>query len=180
MAVDIRTWRDVRDREAVRLGVDAIFFETSARKTFDSEAERAGFRDRWIGRYLDRWPELAFVALSADGEPLGYLVGCLEDPAPSPFFADDPSFQNFRQETARFPAHLHVNVTEAARGEGVGGLLVARFVATAQAKGAPGLHVMTAEGMRNVGFYLGLGFHEAARLAQSGRTLLFLALSLRA
>ena len=38
-------------------GIETIFFASSNVEQFDDAAERAAFRERWLGRYLDHWPE---------------------------------------------------------------------------------------------------------------------------
>jgi hypothetical protein len=52
--------------------------------------------------------------------------------------------------------------------------MVEAFCAYAIAAGAPGVHVVTGAGMRNVGFYERLGFAEIVRFDWSGRPLVML------
>ena len=154
--------------------IDRIFFAASSVQSFRDARARAAFRWLWLGRYLAEEPEHAFVALS--GATLcGYLVGSLADPAPRWEFRELSYFSDFAAETARFPAHLHINVDEGARGHGVGARLVERFAAHAAACGSAGLHVVTGAGMRNVGFYERLGFREVARAPRNGGTVVMLA-----
>ena len=153
--------------------IDAIFFEASGR-TFVTGAERDAFRERWLGRYLERWPELAFVLLTSDCQVAGYLVGCLDNPATNPLFADLSYFQDFAATCEQFPAHLHINLASEYRGGGLGGRLIEAFAAAASAAGAPGMHVVTSPSARNVGFYARLGFTEAARTLWTGKPVVLL------
>lgn len=166
--------------DAARLarGLDAIFFEASNVKTFASEVERRRFRERWLGRYLSDFPEWAYLALDPAGEVAGYLVGCTTDPAHDPRFNDIGYFATLATETAAYPAHLHINMRADVRGLGIGGRLIAAFVADASRAGVTGVHVITSEGARNVGFYLANGFTcvrtfgvEGKRLVMLGRAL---------
>ncbi len=154
--------------------LDGIFFMSSARQTFADTAEKAAFRERWLGRYLRHFPQLALVALTPERRMVGYLVGSLQDPARDPVFADLAFFHRFRDLTARYPAQLHVNLDADWRGRGIGARLVDTFADMARAGSAPGVHVVTARSMRNVGFYLANRFLERGAVVIDGRELLFL------
>ena len=154
--------------------VEAIFFGASGR-TFAPGPERDAFRERWLGRYLDGGDEV-FLALGPDGTVAGYLVGALQDPATQPRFDDIGYFRtDFAHLMRRYPAHLHINLAPAFRSRGVGARLIEAFAAVARAAGAPGMHVITGEGMRNVRFYERCGFAEHARTTWNSRTIVFLA-----
>lgn len=155
--------------------LDMIFFEASNTKSFASDLERAAFRERWLGRYLSRDPQLAFIALDGGKEVAGYIVGSLEDPAASAGFSGIWYFRQFAALTQRYPAHLHINLAPRYRNRGLGGALIARFVAEVRAAGAPGVHVVTGEGARNIGFYGRNGFHQAGRAQQGAARVVFLA-----
>ena len=164
-------------RAAADRAIDRIFFAASSVQSFRDETERAAFRWLWLGRYLVEEPTHAFVAFMG-ATPCGYLVGSLADPAPRAAFRALSYFADFAAETARFPAHLHINVDDGARSQGVGARLVERFAAHASAHAAPGMHVVTGAGMRNVGFYTRLGFDEVARAPRNGGTVVMLARAL--
>jgi GNAT superfamily N-acetyltransferase len=175
--VEIRRWDQLAsDLEHDRLisELDRVFFSSSARQSFSSAAERAAFRERWLGRYLHHFPHYALVALDSERRVVGYLVGSVDDPARDPLFADLTFFTHFRALTARYPAQLHVNLDADWRGHGIGARLVETFADMARTHGAPGVHVVTARGMRNVGFYLANGFVERGALSSDGVELLFL------
>ena len=48
------------------------------------------------------------------------------------------------------------------------------FAAPERAKGSPGMHVVTGQGMRNVGFYRRNGFEEIAEAPWNGQTVVML------
>lgn len=176
--VEICRWTSLAscaDRARLSEELDAVFFSSSAKQTFADADERAAFRERWLGRYLKHFPDLALVALAPGRRIVGYVIGSLDDPARDPLFADLTFFSHFTALTARYPAQLHVNLSTAWRSQGVGALLVDRFSEIARASGAPGVHVVTQRGMRNVGFYLANRFLERGSVVIDGRELLFLA-----
>lgn len=154
--------------------LDRIFFETSATKQFASDAHRAAFRERWFGRYLAQEPCWFYVAVTPEGSAAGYLAGSMDDPARSERFADIGYFADFASLSARYPAHLHVNLASAWRNRGIGAGLIAMFAGDAAAAGAPGVHVVTDPESRNATFYRRNGFAELARSAWNGRDVVFL------
>ncbi len=164
--------------EAARSEIDGIFFQSSGTKTFASVEARAAFYERWLGRYLAHDAAHAFLAVvepgSADETIAGYLVGSLDDPARAARFDDLGYFKTMRELTARFPAHLHVNLAEAWRGQGVGRMLVEAFCSHAQAAGARGVHVFTGRGMRNVRFYEAAGFGQVGSVPWTGTEIIML------
>jgi GNAT superfamily N-acetyltransferase len=154
--------------------VEAIFWQTSAR-SLPAGPERDAFRKRWLGRYLCGGSDVALVALAGETTVAGYLVGALEDPAKQERFADIAHFRaDFAHLTQLFPAHLHINMDAAFRSRGIGALLIEEFALRAKRAGAPGMHVVTGRGMRNVGFYLRCGFAECGSARANGRDLVFL------
>jgi GNAT superfamily N-acetyltransferase len=158
--------------------VEAIFFEASGR-TFAPGPERDAFRERWLGRYLDSGGDEVFLALVGGDTVAGYLVGCLHDPAGQARFDDIGYFRaDFAQLTRRYPAHLHINLAPAFRSRGIGARQIEAFAAAARAAGAPGMHVITGEGTRNIRFDQRCGFAEVGRTTWNGRPLVFLARSL--
>jgi GNAT superfamily N-acetyltransferase len=159
---------------AIREDLDQIFFEASGTRSFPSEVARRAFHDKWLGSYLHMNQEDAFVALTAEGRCAGYVVGALNDPAQDPRHADLSYFGAFAGLTATYPAHLHINVASQYRSVGVGAALVQAFVQHAAARGAPGIHVVTGKGMRNVGFYLRNGFVHLAETEWNGKHVVML------
>ncbi len=176
--ISFARWSELVDRSVLVPQLDAIFFEASLTRSFADETTRAAFRERWLGRFLSSNPELAHVALGLDADGrrtvLGYLVGALDDPALSPRFGDIGYFASLAGLTAQFPAHLHINLAPAARGQGIGRRLVERFADDVSRAGLPGLHVVTGAGSRNVSFYRRAGLDCAHPFSWSGTDLVLL------
>jgi GNAT superfamily N-acetyltransferase len=159
--------------------IERIFFEASTTREFPDTWARAAFRERWLGRYLENDLDHAFVALTADDQAAGYLVGAIDDPAKAARFSDIGYFDVISPLTSRYPAHLHINLAPEWRSLGIGTHLVETFKAHAAEHGSQGLHVVTGFGVRNVGFYLRNGFRETARFEWQGRPLVMLSTSLK-
>lgn len=174
---------DARPRGAEALAqIDRIFFSSSATRSFESDEHRRLFRERWLGRYLTREPQHAYLALARSGEGqdavVGYLVGSFEDPAEARGAEGLAYFRDFAHVTPHYPAELHVNLDPEWRGHGVGRRLVAAFLEAAREAGAGGAHVVTSRGQDNVGFYEAIGFVEVAATDWNGRTLVLLGVRL--
>ena len=94
-------------------------------------------------------------------------------------FADIGYFRtDFARLTRLFPAHLHINLDQRFRGQGIGARLIEAFAAIARRAGAPGVHAVTGRGMRNVGFYQRCGFFERGSALWNGGEIVFLGRSL--
>ena len=175
--IEICRWVDLVSapgRAHLLADIDHVFFTSSARQSFADASEKAAFRERWLGRYLTHYPDFALIAVDENRRAVGYVIGSPRDAARDPLFADLPILSTFAHLTARYPAQLHVNLDAEWRGRGIGARLVAAFADRAREAGAQGVHVITARGMRNVGFYLGNGFAERGAVQQGERELLFL------
>ena len=155
--------------------IDAIFYAASNTRQFADQRERDAFRERWLGRYLDRYGDHFFLALGADERIIGYLAGCLDDPARQPLFADIGYFPALAHLTDAYPAHLHINLDTGWRGCGIGARLIEAFCAHAASAGSPGVHVVTGERARNVHFYARCGFHPLRAIDWNASRLVMLA-----
>jgi GNAT superfamily N-acetyltransferase len=153
----IRRYLDAERTARLDDDIDAIFFEASNTKSFENEAARLAFRERWLGHYLRDDPQYAYLAFAPSGDLVGYLVGAIGDRALNEGIAA------FRDLSKRYPAHLHVNVTPRYRGFGIGGRLIDAFVADTRQAGAAGVHVVTSAASANVRFYNRNGFLEIDR-----------------
>lgn len=178
MSITIISYEDLKDVARLTPQLDSIFFQSSNTKTFASDAARAAFRERWLGRYMTHYPQWFYVAL-VDGDIAGYLAGCLDDPAEVPLFADIALYKTFAMWTAKYPAHLHVNLAAANRSAGIGSQLVERFCQDARRAGSRGVHVMTGQHARNVGFYARNDFSELAVTGEGAAAVVFLARALQ-
>lgn len=167
--VNVHHWHDVPRRDEVIGDLDAIFFEASNTKTFASDEVRAAFRERWFARYLDQYPQWAYVAQAEDGTVAGYLVGALDEPS---------GFEDFASAAQAFPAHLHVNLAPQFRNRGIGAALIDAFASDAARAGVKGIHVVTSADARNVRFYERVGFRPRATTVVNGSELVFLGRSL--
>jgi GNAT superfamily N-acetyltransferase len=154
--------------------IDEIFFTSSATQSFASPTERTAFRERWLGRYLSGDASHAFVAVDEHDRIVGYVVGTITDLAFDPRFTDLSTTRAFATSSARYPAHLHINVAPGMRGQGLGARLIEAFATHATAQGAPGLHVVTSAASRNVRFYARCGFAEIDRVTIAGSEVVFL------
>jgi len=159
--------------------IETIFFVSSNVQQFADDAERAAFRERWLGRYLDRWPEHLFIAIAPGDRVVGYLAGCLDDPAVHPVFADIAYMPAFADLSRSYPAHLHMNLDPGWRSGGIGTRLIDAFCAHAEGR-APGVHVVTGRTSRNVRFYERNGFRmlRTTRSPWSDAEIAFLARTL--
>ena len=163
------------DRVALEAGIESISSRRPRSRSSRARPNAQAFRERWLGRYLAHDPGLVIVALDEAGGVVGYLVGSLEDPARTRRFADIGYFATFADLTARYPAHLHINVSRDWRNAGLGARLVARFLADARAAGVPGVHVVTGSASRNRAFYERAGFRAAGLTSWHGQEVVFLA-----
>jgi GNAT superfamily N-acetyltransferase len=176
--VKLVRWVDQHNSAALVAGIEAIFFAAAGR-TFASAGERDSFRERWLGRYLEHFPEEVSVALDRHGDVVGYIVGALTDPAQHWLFADIRYFQDFAALTKLFPAHLHINVAHEYRGFGIGRRLIELFCDAARAVRVSGVHVVTGKEARNVGFYERAGFVYRACTTWNGNEIVLLGRNLR-
>ena len=85
-----------------------------------------------------------------DGSPDDELIGLIHEPERTP-----------PEVTASYPAHLHIDLQERARGRGFGRLLIERLLDDLRARGVPGVHLGVDERNANgIAFYEHLGFIE--------------------
>jgi GNAT superfamily N-acetyltransferase len=161
--VVIRSYLDTDRSPRIEDAIAQIFFEASDTRSFENESARTAFHDRWLGRYLRDDPQHAYLAFTSSGEIVGYLVGAIADPARNGRSADPSGIAAFRELGERYPAHLHVNVAPTYRNLGVGGRLIAAFVADVRRTGVLGVHVVTSAASPNVRFYNRNGFIEVGR-----------------
>jgi len=145
--------------EAVTGGAEGIFWETAHTTDFESDDERARFQWRYFGYYLEHAPEMTFVA--CDTDVLGYICGVADTRGHRELYEIAPHVPVFDDLYDRYPAHLHINLTAAARGRGVGGQLLRAIEERARNYGAPGIHLVTSVGARNVSFYRKNGYTDA-------------------
>jgi GNAT superfamily N-acetyltransferase len=155
--------------------VSAIFWETAARKMFQSIDERVHFQERYLNLYLENG--IALVA-RLEGEVVGYIIGVTDTLARPDILQHNPHLKNFEDLFKRYPAHLHINCTERVRGQGMGGVLLQAFEAELRKLAVVGVHLITAAGARNISFYNKNGYEHRVERLWEGRSLLFMGKSL--
>lgn len=163
--------------------IDAIFFAASKPQSFAAARARDDFRERWLGRYLTNDLDAFFIARAdhdASGTPApqpvaGYLAGSLDNPAKTARFDDIGYFkQAFADLCEAYPAHLHINVDERFRNQGVGAALVAAFATHAAGRGTSGVHIVTSSAARNVRFYERAQFSVLRTVAWNASEIVFM------
>jgi ribosomal protein S18 acetylase RimI-like enzyme len=145
---------------ALRIGAESIFWETANTTVFASGDERNAFREKYFGYYLDTEPE-HFLIAAADGTPptaLGYVCGVADTRRHRALYRLADHVAVFDDLYGEYPAHLHINLTAASRGHGLGTRLLEEFGERMAAAGAGGVHLVTSPGARNVAFYRRAGF----------------------
>ena len=149
MLIEILPLDSLPQQESFVTQTEKIFFESSSKTHFTSDDERAQFRYRYFGIYLQS-PQHFFVALR-NNEILGYLAGSADTNALH--FQLHPYLEAFRSTIEHFPSHLHINLSEKARGLGIGSKLIQTFENHLQFIDSKGVHLITSHGARNVSFY---------------------------
>lgn len=129
--------------------VDQIFYETSARVDFKDEEEKLSFKSKYLGFYLQNYPEYCFVYLDSN-RVLGYIVAATKTDQQLQQFE---YYQSFEKCLSDFPAHLHINCSPAAQGKGVGSQLWSHLKEKLVTEKLVGLHIITTPEARNIGFY---------------------------
>lgn len=137
--------------------LEDIFFESSTVKSFSTPIKRAQFYYKYLGFYLEHYPDFIWVALNEDKQCIGYLLGAPESYS---VLALQPHMEVFKQYFEKFPAHLHMNTHRDFRGLGVGKLLLRAFEAQIQTKRLKGFHAITTPGSANRIFYHREGLNQ--------------------
>ncbi|HKK47806.1 MAG TPA: GNAT family N-acetyltransferase [Alkalispirochaeta sp.] len=161
-----------KNRDSYLAGAEAVFWETANTAEFASPVEEHAFQWRYFGYYAAHAPQFFLVAHAPNPplQVLGYICGVADTRSHRELYhvaAHVPVFDDLYEA---YPAHLHINLTAESRGMGLGGRLVAELSAAVAAHGAPGIHLVTSAGARNVSFYRRNGFVEEVQrpLASGG------------
>jgi ribosomal protein S18 acetylase RimI-like enzyme len=181
---------EARDRAAVRsLACDTADSGQPMERFFP---DREVFADALTGYYTDICPDYSWVA-EMEGTVVGYLTGCLDTRrylramafriGPLAFLRAigrgalwhpltrrliSANLRDWRAGKTlsldRFPAHLHLNFTSAARGQGAGRQLLAAFLGQVKSSGVPGVHAKVSAGNERARrFFENAGFTELGR-----------------
>ena len=137
-----------------------IFFETSTVKSFENPKFKELFLYRYFGYYQEFYPEYFLIAL--DGKKENCVVGytCGHPMTFSDIAIDklQTSLDLFKEIEDEYPAHLHINVSANAQGQGVGSFLISAIEDLFAKKSISGVHIITSCGSKNVKFYERNGF----------------------
>ena len=136
--------------------------------------------------YLERHPDLAFVVVSAEDRPIGYIVGTDDSvefahwfgtvwwprhtsrwPMPASIESRQDALIAYgysRADSAAsvpegYPAHLHIDLLPEAQGAGWGRVLITELAAALRTRQCAGLHATAStENVGALAFYPRLGF----------------------
>jgi ribosomal protein S18 acetylase RimI-like enzyme len=118
-------------------GVCGYLLSTDDTSAFEAWAERS-----WWPALRTRYPS------PSDGSPDAELVRLIHAPEVTP-----------AELTEAYPAHLHIDLLERARGRGLGRALVQRLLGELRDRGIRGVHLgADASNTNAIGFYEHLGF----------------------
>jgi ribosomal protein S18 acetylase RimI-like enzyme len=127
-------------------GVAGYLLAADDTREFEAWAEA-----EWWPALRERYP------LRDDSSLDSELVRLIHEPALAPAEVVDA-----------FPAHLHIDLVERARGQGLGRALVERLLIDLRVRGVRGVHLDVArDNATGIGFYQHLGFREVHRMPDS-------------
>ena len=79
-----------------------------------------------------------------------------------------------------YPSHMHIDLLERARGQGIGRRMMERLMRELGQRGSPGAHLcVSAINAPALGFYRQLGFHELARASSASGISIYLGKTFR-
>jgi len=153
-----------------------IFFLSSSIQSFKDNESREIFYQRWLGQYLDRFPDWVWLAF-LNQKIVGYIVASPDSKSILNDFKI-PGMELFETLYSRFPVGLHINVDSQARGMKVGEKLIKALSEECLKKKLPGIHAITSAGDRNNQFYRRNNFLFEFEALFKGHQLLFMGKSL--
>lgn len=162
------------EREKEQLS--GIFYASSSVQSFKDEASRVAFFDRWLGQYLNHFPDWVWLAL-IDQQVIGYIVGSPDINKVLENF-NIPGMELFNEFYADFPVGLHINVDGSARGLGVGEKLVSALIEGCLQQHLKGIHAITSPGERNTNFYRKNQFSFEKEVPFKNHSMLFMGRSI--
>lgn len=136
-----------------------IFLNASTIDFTNDEEKNKSFK-KWTDYYLENHPEWIYIAVKG-GQCVAYLMACPSSDDAEKLFSEFQSYDLFKDQFGKFPAHLHINTHESLRGQGIGAKLVKRLCSELKIEDKEGLHIITSPDADNVHFYdkLGFSFH---------------------
>lgn len=74
-----------------------------------------------------------------------------------------------------YPSHLHIDLLERARGQGIGRRMMEQVMEKLRARGSPGAHLgLSAQNLPAFGFYQRLGFQELVRVGEPNDEVIYM------
>ena len=167
-----------------QIGADTACFGDPVELILD---DRRLFIDAFMRPYTTHCAATCWVA-EADGHVIGYLTGCLDTATFGPAlqrallhaagrllagryrvgrrtlragigYLREVASRRPQADLAAYPAHLHINLSAAYRGQGIGRRLMLAYLDQCRAAGAPGVHLSTSDhNVAAVQMYRALGF----------------------
>lgn len=153
--------------------VDKIFFETSTVKKFESVDAKEKFHQKYLGIYQQKHTQHFICALEAE-EVIGYICGALDSINEKELYVSLVHFKVFEDLYAKYPAHLHINMSPKASGKGVGSKLIEKYEQHLQKSDIRGVHLITSPDARNVHFYQKNHYSFTCERSFEGHPLLFM------
>lgn len=130
-----------------------IFYESSPRKNFESIEEKKLFQHKYLDYYKISYPEYFYIALNSE-KVLGYICGSPDSRRDEELKQVVSHYKIFKEEYDIFPAHLHINLSSASRGLGIGSKLVKHFEKNIDNS----VHLITSPDAKNRSFYKKNGY----------------------
>jgi GNAT superfamily N-acetyltransferase len=128
--------------------VREIFWDTSTKTQFENQDEKDNFQKQYLDFYIDHSDFIGFV-YEDNGFVEGYIIGLkIFDET---LFTLHTIYKNFIELIKDYPSELHINLTGATRGKGVGSKLISEFE---NALETTGVFLLTSKHARNFHFYL--------------------------
>lgn len=173
--ISYKFFKELTDQEIKK--VEEIFFETSAIKEFTSDQAKSNFKYKYLEYYQTHHPE-NFISILHDNILLGYICGVDNSQEAIELYKLLPHYATFEEYFDQYPAHLHINLSLASTGLGIGSKLITFFEKYLASKSIKGVHLITSPSSRNVHFYQKNQYNFAVEKCFEDAALLFLGKSL--
>lgn len=158
--------------------IERLFFNTSAKKEFKNEKEKAEFLFKYLRIYQEYEGGIFLAALDQNQNLCGYVCGSEKTMHFFDYMTLHPYYSLFKSYLEDFPAHLHINVNSESQGMGVGGMLIESFCNTLHVNKATGVHIITHPLAQNRMFYKKQHFSFEQVENYQGHEVLFMGRSL--
>ena len=138
------------------IGTQLVLVDEAGSAGYLLSTDDTGDHEAWAE--ANWWPQLRARYPLVEGRPVDWtfdaeLIGLIHRPSLAPpEILDD------------YPAHLHIDLQDRARGTGFGRLLIERLLLELRERGVAGVHLEVGDdNERAMGFYAHLGFVELQR-----------------